>query len=365
MPAFRVLAATLQQQQARNAAWRSSRLRLLAVSNARRCCADPPLVGADTLELLAGRGLIVPDLEWGGCRARNAGIVEVTDYDFDEAAATASVTMLVAVSEEESVGPSVALGPAEVQAAIAAVPVVAEPTASAAPAGGDEASVPVAAAVATPADPTAAASASAPAGDDAAALSLPAVEDGGVAPMDLGSPPADGRAPEPASAPTARAPEPASAPARAPEPAPAPSAPATDARAPSPSPTALTAAVTSPVGSLPATVASSSLAAAVIASPVASPPATSSAVVAVVSPSTAVTSSALVVAESSRQPEGVRWRLQVRGAEGGGGAEGQTGGGGRCRAVTQQVGRREVRGVRAPRFPLPRKTLCFVWPGSL
>ena len=43
----------------------------------------PCPTGADTLELLTG-GELVPDYEWGGSRARNAGRVTVIDYDWHE-----------------------------------------------------------------------------------------------------------------------------------------------------------------------------------------------------------------------------------------------------------------------------------------
>ncbi|KAG1651781.1 hypothetical protein FOA52_007229, partial [Chlamydomonas sp. UWO 241] len=52
--AMRVLAESLAAQAAKRVAWRTSRLRLLAEANARRCSAPPPMLGPDTLALLRG-----------------------------------------------------------------------------------------------------------------------------------------------------------------------------------------------------------------------------------------------------------------------------------------------------------------------
>ena len=54
MPAFRPLAASLQQQQHRHVNWRLSRLRLLAEGNLRRCSRDPPFIGVNDCMCVGG-----------------------------------------------------------------------------------------------------------------------------------------------------------------------------------------------------------------------------------------------------------------------------------------------------------------------
>ncbi|GAX77679.1 hypothetical protein CEUSTIGMA_g5122.t1 [Chlamydomonas eustigma] len=79
-PALKVLAASLQLQNQRHVVWRTSRLRLLAEANLRRCSSDPPLYGADTLMLLRA---VVPDC----CKARNPDLLTVVDRDVEDSIA--------------------------------------------------------------------------------------------------------------------------------------------------------------------------------------------------------------------------------------------------------------------------------------